>query len=564
MIIVLNMDFPSDANTLRLNSLEHLMPQEKYARSFEWEPYKETIKTLYLEQNKTVEEIRRTMSEHHKFYATTTMYKKRINAWRFNRKRLRENDVRDLLHQKRKRDAAGKASKFIVRGRDVGFERVQSYLKRKPKNAFNRLEDISGHQMSSGTVICRTPSPSVPAALPSPPQLCWMEETITAMRDYAQSFTPNWPYRITLNGRPATDLEFVTLISNAKKAWGHMYMYFSNDTALSPNTVTPICIPILNTSANQICDAIKHKVPSIVFDMLSLFSTTRSKHPILLQKFRKHIVDLCYTFLGTKHPLTITLNHLIGATIDEREEFRDRAYCLLAQELPACLGPDHLLAVEALKAWIRRSSELNPNVALRRLENWLLAYQVSDDTIEQLLHLRAMILAHELIWNDSMEQILQTRRAIENLQCLATNPYLSSFLVAERGLTSMLLGNYEDAECDFLVAYEIMKQCQIHDVTIQVTILKFNLPIQTIILLALGGLYKVAKQPQKLAVISQKLRDVEDQMLQDCDPLTDEAPIPWDSASHTTCTVNRANTPHDTTPDQPIFTQPQPPRYRTN
>lgn len=60
------------------------------------------------------------------------MFKKRIRAWDIDKK-LKEDDVLEAMRLKAQRDAAGKPSELITRGRVVNFDRIWRYIKRKPQ-----------------------------------------------------------------------------------------------------------------------------------------------------------------------------------------------------------------------------------------------------------------------------------------------------------------------------------------------------------------------------------------------------------------------------------------------
>ncbi|KAM7207937.1 hypothetical protein V8F20_001731 [Naviculisporaceae sp. PSN 640] len=86
------------------------------------------------------------------------MYKTRIKSWGLD-KNFKESEVVELFRLKRERDRLGKiATTYCIRGREVDWERVQSYVKRKGLN-MAVLINTAPQSPSSGEVSCRTPTP---------------------------------------------------------------------------------------------------------------------------------------------------------------------------------------------------------------------------------------------------------------------------------------------------------------------------------------------------------------------------------------------------------------------
>lgn len=88
-------------------------------------------------------------------------------------KNFRSKQVAQILHQKASRDAAGKATKVIVRGKEVPDKKLKTYIRRTTKKPQIQLRDTGVEtSAASGTdhdmvpvVLCRTPSP-VPSSSP--------------------------------------------------------------------------------------------------------------------------------------------------------------------------------------------------------------------------------------------------------------------------------------------------------------------------------------------------------------------------------------------------------------
>lgn len=114
---------------------------------------------VYLDDDKTVEEVKAYMEEHHEFFATVSMYKKKLAAWSAF-KNLRFDEVLQILYLKRQRDAAQARSIFFIRDREVEHDSLQLYLSRNP-SVFAKLEAGTKPNMEAiRDVTCRTPPAS--------------------------------------------------------------------------------------------------------------------------------------------------------------------------------------------------------------------------------------------------------------------------------------------------------------------------------------------------------------------------------------------------------------------
>ncbi|KAI0378128.1 hypothetical protein F5Y04DRAFT_163800 [Hypomontagnella monticulosa] len=146
-------------------------PAKRYATSEDWTRLQAIIMRIYLDEDKTVEEVKAYMEEHHEFFATVSMYKKKLAAWSAF-KNLRFDEVLQILYLKRQRDAAQTRSIFFIRDREVEHDSLQVYLSRNP-SVFAKLEAGAKPNMEAiRDVTCRTPpppAPSTPTARPLSP-----------------------------------------------------------------------------------------------------------------------------------------------------------------------------------------------------------------------------------------------------------------------------------------------------------------------------------------------------------------------------------------------------------
>ena len=87
------------------------------------------------------------------------MYKTRIKAWGLD-KNFKESEVVELFRLRREREKLGKATTYMIRGREIDWDRVNSYVKRKGLDIARLLEADRVHSPAiAREITCRTPSP---------------------------------------------------------------------------------------------------------------------------------------------------------------------------------------------------------------------------------------------------------------------------------------------------------------------------------------------------------------------------------------------------------------------
>lgn len=87
------------------------------------------------------------------------MYKTRIKAWGLD-KNFKESEVVELFRLRREREKLGKPTTYRIRGREIDWDRVNSYVKRKGLDIARLLEADRPHSPAvAREITCRTPSP---------------------------------------------------------------------------------------------------------------------------------------------------------------------------------------------------------------------------------------------------------------------------------------------------------------------------------------------------------------------------------------------------------------------
>ncbi|KAH8645447.1 Clr5 domain-containing protein [Xylariales sp. PMI_506] len=109
----------------------------RYASSSDWARHRPLITQLYRDERRTLGEVSRILETEYGFYATVRMYKKRLEEWGLGKK-LKEDEVLQILRVLSIRGHNAMPVTFYINGRPIDNVRIQSYLNRKP-NLIQRL-----------------------------------------------------------------------------------------------------------------------------------------------------------------------------------------------------------------------------------------------------------------------------------------------------------------------------------------------------------------------------------------------------------------------------------------
>ncbi|RSL61288.1 hypothetical protein CEP54_006281 [Fusarium duplospermum] len=94
-----------------------------------WEREKEHIRALYLDQDKTLDELVKCMAEEHGFHATKAQYIRRLDSWKMRKYSTKEEwEYVDSLVRKRKLE--GKESEIIMDGKPISVKKLKKELGR--------------------------------------------------------------------------------------------------------------------------------------------------------------------------------------------------------------------------------------------------------------------------------------------------------------------------------------------------------------------------------------------------------------------------------------------------
>ncbi|KAK8019092.1 Clr5 domain-containing protein [Apiospora arundinis] len=248
-----------------------------WATESDWDRHRETITTLYWDENKTLKEVSRIMKEQHDFHATDRMFKMRFSAWGLQ-KNLKKQDLQKIASEAYLNK---KPTLPVIRGRQLGSRRLQQRLQKTtapPKTTLLRESDPHGVQ------FIRLNSPMSAGAA---------EKSVQAMLEY-------------------TDSRFET------RAWHVSGEYdFDGDTGnswwlnmktaqkeLRDRNFSPQGFKLLNATFADYTQLVQNQHPQTVLATIAGYAELHSLDKALGNSLLNYVAGLSKIRLGALHPYT--------------------------------------------------------------------------------------------------------------------------------------------------------------------------------------------------------------------------------------------------------------------
>ncbi|KAI1447710.1 hypothetical protein F5Y02DRAFT_415712 [Annulohypoxylon stygium] len=294
------------------------------ARDGDWANYRDTITSLYLDQNKSLKEVMRIMREEYYFYATEKMYKIRFNKWGLHKK-LRAHQVAELLVQRGKRAAVGKSSVSFVGGRKIDADRLNTYLRRvSPARRKELIAILSGRVEMAGTqkrsiedIICRTPSPEpepelevLPRPLNAPDSLRLPEECMQIVQSYIGGAFDSALWKTTPNKElvfPPRGKTWLDPVSSARQ--------------LFINGFTEQGFRMIRITFDGYRDVMSRQDPSLLVETCLALGALRQSGPGLAESLINYSYNMSRILFGPRHPLHLLFGRLKNASSSEIAQF---------------------------------------------------------------------------------------------------------------------------------------------------------------------------------------------------------------------------------------------------
>ncbi|KAI1374111.1 hypothetical protein F4677DRAFT_179924 [Hypoxylon crocopeplum] len=318
------------------------------ARDGDWTNYRDTITSLYLDQNKSLKEVMRIMREEYYFFATEKMYKIRFNKWGLHKK-LRAHQVAELLVQCGKRAAVGKTSVSFVHGRKIDADRLNTYLRRVSPARRKELEAILSGRMDLGAaqkrsieeIICRTPSPEpepepVPRRIEAPDSLRLPEECMQIVHSYVGGAFEAALFQLT----PENELVF----PRRGKTWLDPV---SSARQLFVNGFTQQAFHMLKITFDDYKDVMTRQDPSLLVETCLALGALLQSGPGLAESLVRYACKMSRIVFGPRHPLHLLFMRLNTASPSDIAKFTSmimQSY-LQAVQLTSRLKPTWLATI---------------------------------------------------------------------------------------------------------------------------------------------------------------------------------------------------------------------------
>ncbi|KAI2467908.1 hypothetical protein F4781DRAFT_288286 [Annulohypoxylon bovei var. microspora] len=452
------------------------VPAKQYATSEDWSRLQAIIMRLYLDEDKTLEELKSYMEEHHEFFATVSMYKKKFTTWGAF-KNLRLDEVLQILHLKRLRDADQKQSLFYIRNREVDRCSLQIYLSRNP-SVFAKLEaGAEPCPEAVRDVTCRTPpsplSPSSPTSPTSPasPSLSFKRLSPSPRSQPSRSPSPvvqcNRLSPVPEDMLRALHIYLDQSFDSGLWSWSESRCWNTrgrNGPSGLLSAVLDRCITAGLGMTRQVEPvAVRHSldapfamlirvfrnpppimIPKLVSAAAHLNRIGRGEIGCLLLQFCR---DLALALFGHDHPLARFWTGLISIPQLEQQDAMGRILSLCLSEYGTRLGPAHPLTIEAyLKYFDTVEREKDPRVQLQSLGHQLSKVDESfaDGSLLGLLKLEHALATCKL--NLEQQHLDKAEEALSRLDSSSLAARDESFRCIWLGYIQCLRGNLPRAE----------------------------------------------------------------------------------------------------------------------
>ncbi|KAI2643383.1 hypothetical protein GGS21DRAFT_536817 [Xylaria nigripes] len=449
---------------------------KRYAVPEDWPKFQDVIVRLYVEENKTLEEVRQHMEEHHDFVATVAMYKRQLASWNAF-KNLRFDEVLQILRLKRQRDAEhNKGSVFFVRDRKVEIDSLQMYISRNP-SLYAKLEfGEEPHPDAIRDVSCRSPTPSeashdlpkpqrgVPSEIPDVicrPTSELHEELTQSLRTYlSQSFTSGawvrserhcWAAR----GHQGPTELLKSLLDRCMTA------------ALSVGRqVEPVAIRhALDAPFSLLIRVFRNPPPDMIPRLLCIAARLeligrRDIQNILLQ----FCSDLARALYSSSHPLSKFWQTLLEVPVAERNRAIEIVLTRCVSEFEDHLGTSHSLSTEVYLLYFDAvERQKDPKI---QAENLMRRLSILDERTVSPPILAMLKLEYALATCKSdcaHGELDKADNALSQLDVTVLSPQDNSFRCVWLGYIRWMKGDVHNAEKSYQDAVEAAKLTRSRD-----------------------------------------------------------------------------------------------------
>ncbi|KAH6983907.1 Clr5 domain-containing protein [Ilyonectria destructans] len=272
----------------------------------EWARMRPHITRLYSDDARPLKEVVETMRLRHDFHATTRMYKHRFKKWGLDKK-YKEKEVIQMSLLKQQRSVAGKQSIFFVRGRQVNWEQVEKYLRRRPDLETKIKAGMLKMSSSNFDIVCRSPSPEPVLHVSS--VLQYTDELLRLLNGY---------YRSCYHG--SVRRSHVDQVVNCSVTV-RCYRRLDQARAMIMVNMMKPGFQALNKSLDDLGSLVKERHPTLIFYLFDFVTAFDQRHEALTFELLRHTHDTMLVVFGEGHPLVWLLRRLVRLSHKDRNEF---------------------------------------------------------------------------------------------------------------------------------------------------------------------------------------------------------------------------------------------------
>ncbi|KAI1342179.1 hypothetical protein F5Y15DRAFT_374425 [Xylariaceae sp. FL0016] len=326
----------------------------RWATAEEWTRLQPVIMKLYIDEDLCLEDVKAHMAQHHHFFATLSMYKRRLSSWNAF-KNLRSDEVLQILRLKKDRDAANKESAFFIRDREVEMDSIQIYLSRNP-SVYTKLQ--AGTEPGPDAVrdvMCCSPSPAstladLPASstrsssIPSPSETQSIpDELLQLLRSYFDECFENglwsWStcYCWNMKGQRGPTELLNALLDRCMTA------ALSVDRQAEPVAIRHALDSPFTMLVRVFRNPPPILIPKILCTAANLELVGRGEIESILLRFCR---DLAHSSMGTSHSLSRFWQGVLDIPISQRRGAIGDVLTTCVAEFEKRLGTSHPLPTE--------------------------------------------------------------------------------------------------------------------------------------------------------------------------------------------------------------------------
>lgn len=233
------------------------------------------------------------------------MYKYRLQKWGLDKK-LREKEVVQMFLLKQQRDAAGKQSAFLVRGRPVDWEQVQRYLQRRP----DLQTKINAGMLQIGTLdsnlICRSPSPE--PVMHASNSLRFLDDVLGLMDGY---YDTRFALDVTLD---ASGVKMRNILPDGIRCQRRLDQARS---LILANRMQP-GFHVLNKALDNLEYILTNADVCVVFFLCEIVTIFDQRYKELAFKLSQHLHDIIVKAFSAGHPLARLLHRLVYVSDEDQ------------------------------------------------------------------------------------------------------------------------------------------------------------------------------------------------------------------------------------------------------